>query len=286
MCVTAILLLPVLVDATPTSTSGRHGTRSSLPPTQLLSPANDSWVIEMPLVLCWTYTYGSIPQDDVSFFIQIDNAQDFQYPEVDTGLGSAEYSFSPTSILSMAGSYFWHVMAKNASSNETAWSEIWHFNLDYSGPYVIRAGIVGNHGYTANRNVTISLVARDNSGVDSMRHSFDKSNWSDWVQYVDEFNVKLGPVDGKWTVYVQVRDRFDHRSEASPLRIVLDTVIPSGSIIINNDSMYATSARVLLGLAANDTNGIRNMTVSNFADFHDAIWMPYNTTLGWDLPPD
>ncbi len=280
----ALLLLPAAGIASSGPGPGAGSPRSEPPAPELLSPTNDSWVTEMQLVLCWTYPYGGIPEEKVSFFIQIDNSPSFDTPEVDTGLGQAVYSFSPKTEISNSGSYFWHVGTKD-NSTEIFWSETWKFNLDDGAPYVISCHIISDHGYTSNRNVSVSLVARDFSGAEGMRYSFDRSNWSDWAPYAEEFELTLGPADGKWTAYIQVRDRFNHTSNASPVHVVLDTLIPTGTVVINNDSMYATSAGVRLDLAANDTNGIRNMTVSNFADFHDAIWIPYNPTLGWDLSP-
>jgi hypothetical protein len=50
---------------------------------------------------------------------------------------------------------------------------------------------------------------------------------------------------------------------------------------INGDSQQTNSARVVLTISANDT--VTKMTVSNYADFHDAGIEPLATSKGWDL---
>ncbi len=284
----SILLLAVLAcPAHAASSSGTGlsdtGARATLPAPELLSPANDSWLIERPLVLCWTYPYNGLPVDEVSFSIQIDNNQDCTSPEVLTGLGAHNLSFTPTSEISNDGSYFWRVGAKY-NSTESPWSAVRKFNLDAAGPYIGSPSIKSWNGYTADRNITIVIRAKDPSGVAAIRYSFDKSNWSEWVPYAEEYKITLGADDGKWSVYVQVRDRFGHWSQSSAMRIVLDTKIPVGEIFIDNNSTFAITQRVLLDLPANDTNGIRNVTISNSPDFPEAAWIAYNRTLEWDLP--
>jgi len=280
-----VMLLPVYTGAVATLNEDGGRPREGPPAPELLSPANDSWVTELPMVLSWNYSYNGLQINEVSFAIQIDNNPDFESPEVYTGLGSDIFSFSPTSELSMSGTYFWHVMAKNITSNETSSSETRAFNLDLGSPDIQSAFIDGIHGYTSDRNITVTIRARDFSGVDSMRYSFDKSNWTDWVPYAEKLAVILGPVDGKWTVYVQVRDRFGKWAQSSPMRIILDTLVPIGNITINNGTMYATSPWVLLDLPANDTNGIRDMMIANYPYFNGTGWLKYNPKFNWTLPP-
>jgi hypothetical protein len=107
------------------------------------------------------------------------------------------------------------------------------------------------------------------------------------MPFAENISLELGAVDGKYRLYVQLRDRFNNWCNAwqSP-SVVLDTILPTGNITINNDSFFTTSPWVKLGLDANDTNGVKNMSLSASADFHDAPWLPYATSFDWNLMPE
>jgi hypothetical protein len=62
----------------------------------------------------------------------------------------------------------------------------------------------------------------------------------------------------------------------------LDTVPPTGSVVINGDNTYATSIHVTLTLSASDANGVSQMCFSNDGSNWTA-WEAYSTSKSWTL---
>jgi hypothetical protein len=60
----------------------------------------------------------------------------------------------------------------------------------------------------------------------------------------------------------------------------LDTVPPTGSVVINGDNTYTTSASVTLTLSASDANGVSQMCFSNDGSTWTA-WEAYSTSKSW-----
>jgi len=136
--------------------------------------------------------------------------------------------------------------------------------------------------YTSSTAVTFSITAFDDaSGPAQMRFSNDQVTWSSWGAYATSGSWTLLPGDGAKIVYAQVSDGAGNVATAHDSAIVLDTVVDSCRITINNGDEYTKSATVSLTLSAYDaTSGIKHVRYSG-----DRLvwtkWWDYSTTLPW-----
>ncbi len=149
-----------------------------------------------------------------------------------------------------------------------------------SGSIVINSGAA----YATSASVNLTLSASDSgSGVYQMRFSNDGSTWSAWEAYATSKAWSLTSGDGTKTVYVQYQDNVGYTSSSFSDTIILDTVAPSGSIVINGGAAYATSTAVNLTLSASDSrSGVYQMRFSNNGSTWSA-WEAYGTSKAWTL---
>jgi hypothetical protein len=117
-----------------------------------------------------------------------------------------------------------------------------------------------------------------------MRFSNDNTTWSAWEKYAFiKNNWTLATGNGTKTVYVKFKDLAGNESEVYSDTIILDTAAPSGTVEINNDSVYATSASVTLAISATDKlSGMAQMCFSNSNSSYSA-WEPYAAAKSWTL---
>jgi hypothetical protein len=117
-----------------------------------------------------------------------------------------------------------------------------------------------------------------------MRLSDDGSTWTAWEPYVTIKPWTLPSGDGAKTVYVEYRDQAGNVSAPGDDMIVLDTVAPVGTIVIDGGELYAGITEVELTLSADDeTSGISQMRFSD-DDATWTAWEPYETIKPWTLP--
>jgi hypothetical protein len=149
-----------------------------------------------------------------------------------------------------------------------------------SGTIVINGGAA----YTNSTSVTLGLSATDSgSGVYQMRFSNDNASWSTWEAYSTSKVWTLTGGDGTKTVYVQYSDNVGLISGSFSDTIVLDTAVPTGTIIINGGDEYAYSTNVNLTLSAIDGgSGVYQMRFSN-NNVTWSTWEAYGTSKAWTL---
>lgn len=173
----------------------------------------------------------------------------------------------------------------------------WQLGIDWdifppTGSIVINSGDT----YTTSPSVTLTVSASDfGSGVAYMRFSNWPNPdfwgtwfpwvWSDWQPYATSTSWTLLNGDGIKTVTAQFKD-VKGLITTSPLpadSIILDTVVPTGSIVINGDATYTTSPVVTLTLSYfDDTSGVLQVRYSNDG-FTWTSWLPPTTTKAWTL---
>jgi hypothetical protein len=101
--------------------------------------------------------------------------------------------------------------------------------------------------------VTLALSATDAlNGVAQMRLSNDGTNWSAWTNYATSADWTLAPGDGLRTVSAQFVDGLGNVSSATTDSIVVDTVAPTGAIVIEGDRPAVNSPVVSVGLEWSD----------------------------------
>ncbi len=136
--------------------------------------------------------------------------------------------------------------------------------------------------FTNNTSVTLTLSATDASGISEMRFSNDNITWFAVEAYATTKTWTLAPGDGTKTVYVKFKDSAGYWSTAYSDTIVLDTVLPTGAMTINNAANYTNTSSVTLSLSASDANGLSQMQFSN----DNTTWSfaeTYATTKTWTL---
>jgi hypothetical protein len=132
--------------------------------------------------------------------------------------------------------------------------------------------------------VNLTLSATDNNGtVSSMRFSNDNSTWSAWEPYATSKVWPLAPGDGGKTAYVQFQDDTGNISSPYSDSITLDTIAPTGSIMINSGAVMTTNLSVALTLNASDAgSGTSEMRFSNNNSSWSS-WEAYATSQAWTL---
>jgi WD40 repeat protein len=144
-----------------------------------------------------------------------------------------------------------------------------------------------NKSTTNNPNVTLALswLGGEGAGVAQMRFSDDGAHWSSWETPKATRAYTLPPGDGYKTVRVQFMDKLNNTSSIFSDFIRLDTVAPTGSIIINGGALTTSTQKVTLGLTYTDGTGT-GVTRMRFSD-DGAHWTPWEypkATKTWTLP--
>jgi len=148
--------------------------------------------------------------------------------------------------------------------------------------------INGGNAFAASASVTLTLTANDpGSGVDKVRFS-DSGSWSSpnqgWEAFSSTKSWTLPSSDGGKTVYYQIRDVLGQVSMLYSDTIVLDTVAPAGSIVINGGAEFASSASVTLTLTASDlTSGVFRVRYSDDGVWDTESWESFSGTKLWTL---
>jgi hypothetical protein len=126
--------------------------------------------------------------------------------------------------------------------------------VDTTKPIIETFQINNGNKVTNNRNVILKIDAQDASGATKMRISH-QSNFagSSWQDYAQSTTYSLPDTDGKYTLYIQVKDISENVSETKQSQIYyyknvenigsteLTKDQPSNIIIIDNLSISATS---------------------------------------------
>jgi len=149
-----------------------------------------------------------------------------------------------------------------------------------TGSVVINSGATNTNSTTA--QLTLS-AADSGSVVAQMSFSNDNSNWSTWENYATTKSWTLATGDGSKTVYARFKDSAGNISTPVSSTITLDTIAPTGSVVIAGGATYATSTSVSLTLSASDgASGVAQMSFSNDNSSWSA-WESYATSKPWTL---
>ena len=148
--------------------------------------------------------------------------------------------------------------------------------------------IVINDGaaYASSTSVTLTLTYYDNdSGVDKVRytnnHVWGSEPWEDPVA-TKSWNLTSG--DGAKYVSYQIRDKAGNPPSSYWDSIVLETVAPTGSIIINDGAESTTSTTVTLTLTYEDAgSGVQAVRYTNKNTWSSEVWEDPVATKSWNL---
>ena len=176
---------------------------------------------------------------------------------------------------------------KNAAGNVSVGTIADSITLDTTSP--TGTIVINNDSSVTNgRHVTLTLAWSDGtgSGVSRMRFSNDGQNWTAWQlpAATVTYTLPAGP-DGHRTVRVQYLDKANNYSAVYSRYILLDTIPPTGTIVINNGAQTTSSQYVTLGLTWSDGSG-GGVTRMRFSDdgTHWTIWEPPTATRMHQFP--
>jgi len=151
-----------------------------------------------------------------------------------------------------------------------------------TGSVVINSGAATTNSLA----VSLTLSATDSaSAVTDMRFSWDNTTWLGWAAYATTANITMpaGP-DGTKTIYVQFRDSAGNASTSYTDTILLDRVLPTGSVVINGGAVTTNSLNVTLTLSATDSaSAVTNMQFS-WDNITWLGWAAYAATANITIP--
>jgi hypothetical protein len=174
-------------------------------------------------------------------------------------------------------------MADSAGA-DAGWVD--QFSFDLMPP---TGTIVINNNRTATKSVnsTLALTWEDGptgSGVARMRFSDDGATWTAWESLKAPRAYALRTGDGYKTVRVQYLDKANNKSLVYNDYIRLDTVTPTGGILINNDAAMTTTRAVTLKLNWADVGaGVTRMRFSDNGSTWTA-WESQKATRAYTIP--
>jgi hypothetical protein len=133
--------------------------------------------------------------------------------------------------------------------------------------------------FTSSPAVTLTLSATDADGaVSQMAFSNDGATWSAYEPYETSRAWTLTSGDGTKTVSARFKDGSGNVSTVATASIGLDTIAPTGTLILNGGALVTTSVTVTDSMSATDTgSGVTDMSFS--ADgIHWGGWESYGSS--------
>jgi hypothetical protein len=177
-----------------------------------------------------------------------------------------------------------YIRVKDAATNESAVAND-TISLATSTPPTGTVVINSNAVCTNSTSVTLTLTSSATNGQMMISNSSSFTGAS-WQAFSATKAWTLATGNGTKTVYVKFKDTAGNISTVVTDTILLDTVKPTGSILINNGACSTNSRNVTLKLSASDpspASGVTQMMISNSSSFTGASWETYATSKAWTL---
>jgi len=143
--------------------------------------------------------------------------------------------------------------------------------------------INGNAAYTNVAGVTVNSSVTDAlSGLADMQW-YSSGVWSAWMPYSGSIPVTLAAGSGSRAVYVYYRDNAGNVRSISDT-IVYDPIAPTGSMSVNNNSVFATSTAATLNSVVTDSGGsfLTQMRIDPGSGTFGS-WITYTASSGFTL---
>lgn len=160
----------------------------------LISPANDANTNATDVNFTWNSTISSCPIANISYRFQLDDANDFTSPLINTSF-SSNLSYIYNNI--PEGEYWWRVQAKDQFNN-TSTSAIYHLVVDQTPPSFPSLSITGSFTKAVEEKLT--------------NGDFETGNLTGWIsagnvqltnnETIDNPTTTITPVDGNWMVRI------------------------------------------------------------------------------------
>lgn len=169
------------------------------------------------------------------------------------------------------GTWYFHIIAEDTVGN--IGSEPAHFRIDIdtippNGSIMINSG----KEVTVNRTVSLNISGTDANGIEFMRFSEDKLNWTEWESFNQTAEINLSEEDDLKTIYLELMDRANLTNIDDIFdSIYLDTTSPNGNVSLNGGEMYTTNRTVEYEIDSVDLSGIMSMRMR----IPGNLWSPW-----------
>ncbi len=231
---------------------------------------------------------------NVSFWWKVDSEQDYDYltfyvdgVENESISGAVDWAQKTCALAAGTHTLTWTYAKDSGVSDGADAGWVDQFQIVDTTPPTGTISINSNQSVTNNRAVTLSLTWSDGtgSGVARMRFSDDGAHWTAWEALKATRAYTLPAGEGYHTVRVQYRDVAGNNSATFSDFIRLDTVPPSGTIIINGGALSTVTPSVTLGLTWTDGSG-SGVARMRFSDdgAHWTAWEPPTAARAYTLP--
>lgn len=151
--------------------------------------------------------------------------------------------------------------------------------LDRVPPTDFRMKINNGEKFTRDSKVKITLYAEE-----AVEYQIGKEDWKPYAKEI-EYDLPEPEKTGERVIAIRFKDRVGNLTRYISGRIYLDLAPPAFcKIMINNGNKYTRDQKVHLKVSA---AGATHMMLSNKADFHGAVWQPFNFVIPiWSLEDD
>lgn len=152
-------------------------------------------------------------------------------------------------------------------------------------------GLINNGApWTNSTSVVMTLSYTDGAGIGvaDVRFRNNGGAWGPWTPVAASLPWTMDAGDGIQSVDTQFRDALGNVSAVYTDTIILDTVAPVGTIVINADDVWTGEHLVALLMTYADPGGVGVSEMRFRNDSGDwSAWVPVNTGYPWLLgPPD
>ncbi|MFJ7407874.1 MULTISPECIES: S-layer homology domain-containing protein [unclassified Lysinibacillus] len=184
--------------------------------------------------------------------------------------------FTSGTQITAEGSYTLTVTAGSQSKNI-------QFRIDKTPP---TGTVIVNQGNQYTNSTGVSVSVMPDVGVNDITHIRYSVNGNPFAQmpYVPSFMLAIGTVNGEKTLSFKLVDGAGNESPEYQRIITLDTVAPTGSVVINNGNAYTTNRDVTLNLSL--ASGVTDVVGAQFS-INNSSWSgveAFSPTKSYTLP--
>jgi hypothetical protein len=173
--------------------------------------------------------------------------------------------------------------ARDAVGNNNTESNSFTVESDRTGP---NPPVISGPGTaTSNTSPTWAWESGGNGGAGAYQYDFDGAGSSGETTETSYAAAVLA--EGSHTLQVRERDALGNWSEPGSYSVIVDTSLPTGTIVIDGDAQYSHSTETTLTLLPDDGlgSGVAQVQFSN-----DGLawsgWEPFNLSKRWTLSED
>ena len=184
------------------------------------------------------------------------------------------------------GSHTFKAKATDEAGNVSVWSEGRWVQVDTTTPHPPSIVSPAQGSFDNDGSFTVSGAAEEYSSVEIFEG--EDSRGTTHARTGGAWSMELkGVPDGSHTYIAKAKDAAGNTSASSNARtLIVDTVKPSGSVVINGGSPSTTSRSVRLRLTATDpspASGVAQVRLRNKGTTAWSRWFTYDATKSWTL---